>query len=188
MSEERMNPNFNLESCLRNKVNEAKRYLEDKHKRQKDGACEESSYAESFIYYFQHVETILDLYKKEKEDNKLYKLCTIQDQDFRDRLIDILGVGDNEETILQHIATLVSKKKGIDELTREKQDLKTELYMNSVSKDKIRGIFNNKIMKEKENLEQIFTEENINKAFTINAIESKINALKKLEKELLEEE
>ena len=29
--------------------------------------------------------------------------------------------------------------KGIDELTREIQDLKTELYMNSVSKDKIRA-------------------------------------------------
>lgn len=71
MSEERMNPNFNLESCLRNKVNEAKRYLEDKHKRQKDGACEESSYAESFIYYFQHVETILDLYKQEKENRRM---------------------------------------------------------------------------------------------------------------------
>lgn len=71
MSEERMNPNFNLESCLRNKVNEAKRYLEDKHKRQKDGACEESSYAESFIYYFQDVETILDLYKQEKENRRM---------------------------------------------------------------------------------------------------------------------
>lgn len=70
MNEERMNPNFNLESCLRNKVNEAKIYLEDKHKRQKDGTCEESSYAESFIYYFQHVETILELYKQEKEKNK----------------------------------------------------------------------------------------------------------------------
>jgi hypothetical protein len=86
----------------------------------------------------QAIETILDLYNKEKEDNKLYKLCMIQDQDFRDRLIEILGVGDNEETILQYIATLVSEKKGIDELIREKQDLKTELYINSVSKDKIR--------------------------------------------------
>lgn len=76
MNEERMNPNFNLESCLRNKVNEAKIYLEDKHKRQKDGTCEESSYAESFIYYFQHVETILDLYKQEKEKNiKLQSHC-----------------------------------------------------------------------------------------------------------------
>lgn len=69
MNEERMNPNFNLESCLRNKVNEAKRYLEDKHKRQKDEPCEESSYAESFIYYFQNVETLLELYKQEKEKN-----------------------------------------------------------------------------------------------------------------------
>lgn len=71
MSKERINPNFDLESCLRNKVNEAKIYLEDKHKRQKDEPCEESSYAESFIYYFQNVETILDLYKQEKEKNKI---------------------------------------------------------------------------------------------------------------------
>ena len=78
MNEERMNPNFNLESCLRNKVNEAKIYLEDKHKRQKDGTCEESSYAESFIYYFQHVETILDLYKQEKEKNEKLVDKTIQ--------------------------------------------------------------------------------------------------------------
>lgn len=78
MNEERMNPNFNLESCLRNKVNEAKIYLEDKHKRQKDGTCEESSYAESFIYYFQHVETILDLYQQEKEKNEKLVDKTIQ--------------------------------------------------------------------------------------------------------------
>lgn len=49
------------------------------------------------------IETILDLYNKTKEDNKLYKLCMIQDQDFRDRLIEILGVGDNEETILAEL-------------------------------------------------------------------------------------
>lgn len=73
MSEERMNPNFNLESCLRNKVNEAKRYLEDKHKRQKDEPCEELSYAESFIYYFQNVETILDLYKELQNENARLK-------------------------------------------------------------------------------------------------------------------
>ena len=81
--------------------------------------------------------------------------------------------------------------KGINELVREKQDLKTELYMNSVSKDKIREIFNNKIMKEKENIINLYLleeEENQNNSFAINAIESKINELIILEKELLREE
>ena len=81
--------------------------------------------------------------------------------------------------------------KGINELVREKQDLKTELYMNSVSKDKIREIFNNKIMKEKQNIINLYLleeEENQNNSFAINAIESKINELIILEKELLREE
>ena len=46
------------------------------------------------------------------------------------------------ETILdlykQKKEKIEAMNKGIDELVREKQDLKTELYMNSVSKDKIR--------------------------------------------------
>lgn len=53
------------------------------------------------INYICDMETLLDLYQKEKEKNE-------------------------------------AMNKGIDELVREKQDLKTELYMNSVSKDKIK--------------------------------------------------
>lgn len=70
----------------------------------------EESYAEDLpIYMFwgkedvEAIETILDLYNKTKEDNKLYRIGMIRDQDFKDSLIDILGVGDNEETILAEL-------------------------------------------------------------------------------------
>jgi len=78
----------------------------------------------------QAIETILDLYQKEKEDNKLYKLCMIQDQDFRDRLIEILGVGDNEETILQYITTLVSENARLEDIEDRKVQIEYELVFN----------------------------------------------------------
>ena len=122
MSDERMNPNFNLESCLRNKVNEAKRYLEDKHKRQKDGACEESSYAESFIYYFQHVETLLDLYNKEKEKNTDFEKYLIRIDDcnklkrqikIKDEYLSlIIGLGfdyDGEDTSVEGLKSVIDQ-------------------------------------------------------------------------------
>lgn len=59
-----------------------------------------------------------------------------------------------------------------------------------ISKDKIREIFNNKIMKEKQNiinLHLLEEEDDFNNSFAINAVESKINELIKLEKELLED-
>lgn len=99
------------------------------------------------------------------------------------------------ETILdlykQKKEKIEAMNKGIDELVREKQDLKTELYMNSVSKDKIREVFNNKIMEEKQNvinLHLLKKEDDFNNSFTINAVESKINELIILEKELLLED
>lgn len=135
MSEERMNPNFNLESCLRNKVNEAKRYLEDKHKRQKDGGCEESSYAESFIYYFQNVETLLDLYQQEKEKNqKLSKELTVNICN---------GI---EVKVFEEMRTELKQEKEKNkklqirckELIKEKQELNTALLYDNISKNKIR--------------------------------------------------
>ena len=61
--------------------------------------------------------------------------------------IGAIGIPDKEYFAIETILDLYQKKKekieamnkGIDELTREKQDLKTELYMNSVSKDKIKA-------------------------------------------------
>ena len=60
-----------------------------------------------------------------------------------------------------------------------------------INKDKIREIFNNKIMKEKQNIINLYLleeEDNQNNSFAINAIESKINELIILEKEILKEE
>lgn len=162
MSEERMNPNFDLESCLRNKVNEAKRYLEDKHKRQKDVPCEESSYAESFIYYFQNVETILDLYQHKKGRVEELKKELLQEKEKNKELekkYERVRAGRN--WLSERISAQIATPELFDKIVEE----------NYISKDKIRAK-----IKELENLIE-----------TNNLYEECWNKIEVL-KELLEEE
>lgn len=141
MSEERMNPNFDLESCLRNKINEAKRYLEDKNKRQKDEPCEESSYAESFIYYFQNVETLLDLYQKTKYELE-GKECVIDTMTHNEEVLTR-----NYEILEKKLQQEKEKNKTLEELLQGRlfelynyyKDLAGSYQANCISKDKIKA-------------------------------------------------
>ena len=89
------------------------------------------------------------------------------------------------------ISIKVQEKYYLVSKNKEKQMIyaNKELFEEYIPKDKIREIFNNKIMKEKQNIIQLHQhKEDTNDSFIINAISSKIYELIKLEKELLREE
>jgi predicted nuclease with TOPRIM domain len=83
-----------------------------------------------YIVYNNSIQGLLDLYNNQKQ--QFTELQAINEEHRKEN-------GELRKELKQKKEKIEAMNKGIDELVREKQDLKTELYMNSISKDKIRA-------------------------------------------------